>query len=133
MPAFTGVEVKARLGSESHELGAIMTFQQAISTCLSKYAVVNGRASRSEYWWFVLFSTIAPTAAGLLSDTLSGLVGLGLLVPSIAAGTRRLHDTGRSGWWQLLSFTGIGFILLIIWWCFASEPANNKYGDVPTA
>lgn len=71
-----------------------MTFGNSISTCFSKYATFDGRASRSEYWWWFLFTVLASAAAGMISETLSGLFSLGVLLPSLAVGARRLHDTG---------------------------------------
>ena len=73
-----------------------MTFTESIRTCvIKKYLDWNGRASRSEFWWFYLTSTI-------LCSVTNGIVGLLLFCPMICATTRRLHDTGRSGWWQLM-------------------------------
>lgn len=114
-----------------------MNFSTAISTCLSKYATFSGRASRSEYWWFYLFTVLMTWGATIVGalvmedggDALSGLVTLAFLVPTLAAGSRRLHDTGRSGWWQLLIITVIGVILLIIWYATDSEKVTNKYGE----
>ena len=93
-----------------------MNFGQAISVCLSKYATFTGRASRSEFWWFVLFQILVSLAAGMLGNVVGGLVNLALLLPSLAVGARRLHDIGKSGWWQLITLTGIGIFLLIYWW-----------------
>lgn len=91
-----------------------MSFGQSIKTCLSKYADFKGRAGRPEYWWFVLFGSLLVWGAQLIdrSGKLSSLINLAVLLPSVAAATRRLHDTGRSGWWQLLSLTVIGLIPL---------------------
>jgi uncharacterized membrane protein YhaH (DUF805 family) len=92
-----------------------MTFQDSVKTCLTKYADFSGRAGRSEYWWFFLFVILVGAAASVVSDTLSVLFYLGVLLPSIAAATRRLHDTNRSGWWQLISLVPvIGTIVLIV-------------------
>lgn len=92
-----------------------MTFQDSIRTCFSKYADFSGRASRSEYWWFFLFVFIACLVATMISTVVYYVVALGLVVPSLAAGARRLHDTGRSGWWQLLNLIPlIGFIILVV-------------------
>ncbi|MFC5521309.1 DUF805 domain-containing protein [Polaromonas jejuensis] len=93
-----------------------MNFGQAISACLSKYATFSGRASRPEFWWFFLFQVLASIAASLVGERLNGLVSLALLLPALAVGTRRLHDIGKSGWWQLLLLTGIGFFVLLYWW-----------------
>ena len=78
-----------------------MTFQESVRVCFSKYADFSGRASRSEYWWFFLFIVLVGTATSFVSDYVSAIFLLGTLLPSLAAATRRLHDTQRSGWWQL--------------------------------
>ena len=113
-----------------------MNFSTAISTCMSKYATFSGRATRSEFWWFYLFTVLITWGADLVGAVTLGpggeyfgtLVSLVFFVPAIAAGSRRLHDIGRTGWWQLLMLTGIGVILLIIWWASDSTPESNKYG-----
>lgn len=104
-----------------------MNFGQAISACLSKYATFSGRASRPEFWWFFLFQVLVTVAAGMLGDMISGLVGLALLLPALAVGTRRLHDIGKSGWWQLLMLTGIGLLVLIYWWVQPTVEGGNAY------
>lgn len=92
-----------------------MTFQESIRTCLTKYVDFTGRAGLSEYWWFALFTLIVSIGLSMFSQSLSGLFSLATLLPSIAVGTRRLHDTNRSGWWQLLWFVPIiGWIVLIV-------------------
>jgi len=105
-----------------------MNFSQAISTCMSKYVTFSGRASRSEFWWFFLFTVIltsglALVGAGILSD----LVSLAITLPALASGSRRLHDVGKSGWWQLLALTGIGVILLIVWWASDTKPSGDRF------
>ena len=108
---------------------------------LNKYAVCNGRASRTEYWMFVLFHTIIGYAlvfiqgiAGIASES-SGVVAMlynvAVCIPGIAVGVRRLHDTGRSGWWLLISVTIIGWIPLFVWLVQDSHPGENKYGPNP--
>ena len=105
-----------------------MTFQESVKVCLTKYADFQGRASRSEYWWFFLFIVIVSVAASWFSDILCGLVSLALLVPSISAATRRLHDTERSGWWQLISLIPvIGVIVLIFF--LAQEGKGEAAGS----
>jgi uncharacterized membrane protein YhaH (DUF805 family) len=103
-----------------------MNFGQAISTCLSKYATFSGRAARSEFLWFSLFALLVSTVAAAINDKLYGLIALGLLLPTIAVSTRRLHDIGKSGWWQLLTFTGIGYFVLIYWWV---QPTADNVGN----
>jgi uncharacterized membrane protein YhaH (DUF805 family) len=93
-----------------------MTFGDSIRTCFSKYAEFNGRASRSEYWWWFLFTFLVSAATGLVSETLSALFSLGVLLPSLAVGVRRLHDTDRSGWFLMLWIIPlVGWIILIVW------------------
>jgi uncharacterized membrane protein YhaH (DUF805 family) len=79
-----------------------MGFIEAVKTCLQKYATFSGRASRAEFWWFVLFTVIASIAGSMFGEVVNGLVSLALLLPSIAVGARRLHDIGKTGWLQLL-------------------------------
>ena len=104
-----------------------MNFGQAISVCLSKYANFTGRASRPEFWWFFLFQILISIAASMLSDVVAGLVSLGLLLPALAVGTRRLHDIGKSGWWQFIMLTGIGLLVLIYWWVQPAGEGSNAY------
>ncbi len=103
-----------------------MNFGQAISTCLSKYATFTGRASRPEFWWFFLFQLLVSIAASMLGDVANGLVNLALLLPALAVGARRLHDIGRSGWWQLIMLTVIGLLVLIYWWV---QPTGEGTAD----
>ena len=88
-----------------------MNFGQAISTCFSNYATFSGRASRPEFWWFFLFQILVSIAASMLGDVVAGLVSLAVLLPALAVGARRLHDIGKSGWWQLIMLTGIGLLV----------------------
>jgi uncharacterized membrane protein YhaH (DUF805 family) len=98
-----------------------MDFVSAIKSCLGQYAGFSGRAVRSEFWWFFLFQIIVMVIASFLGDVVSGIVSIALLLPAFSVGARRLHDIGRSGWWQLLTLTGIGVLLLIYWWVQPSE------------
>ncbi len=94
-----------------------MTFEQSIRTCFTKYAEFAGRATRSEFWWFFLFTLLVSVGLDMVSHTLSGLFSLATLLPSLAVGARRLHDTNRSGWWLLLWLVPfIGWIVLIIFY-----------------
>jgi uncharacterized membrane protein YhaH (DUF805 family) len=104
-----------------------MTFTESIKTCFNKYADFNGRATRSEFWWWVLFVILATLAANILSEKLGMLVTLGTLLPYIAVTARRLHDTNRSGWWQLiLIIPVIGWIILIVL-CAQESVSRSEY------
>jgi uncharacterized membrane protein YhaH (DUF805 family) len=103
-----------------------MTFFESIQTCFSKYATFDGIAQRSEFWWFWLFTAIAGAIAQEISVGLGGVFSLATLLPSLAVGARRLHDTDRSGWWQLLWFVPvIGWIVLIVF--LAQDSRQNRY------
>lgn len=107
-----------------------MTFVDAIKSGFSNYVGFSGRASRSAYWYWVLFVVLASIGLSIISETLSGLFSLGVLLPGIAVGTRRLHDVGRSGWWQLLSLTGIG-ILVLLYWAVQPSEGQNHFSEAP--
>lgn len=103
-----------------------MTFGEAIKTCFSKYATFEGRASRSEYWWFWLFTFLVSAATGMVSEALSGIFSIGVLLPMLAAGARRLHDGDRSGWFLLLWLVPIiGWIVLIVWLAQEGKDPNR--------
>ncbi len=104
---------------------------------LKKYAVFNGRATRSEYWYFFLLNLVIAIAVGIVAyligfEELSFLYGLAVLVPTWAVTVRRLHDIGRSGWMILISLIPlVGSIWLLVLMCLDSSPAENKYGPNP--
>lgn len=105
-----------------------MTFTESISTCFSKYATFDGTASRSEYWWFFLFLVLTGLVLSMASDTVAAIFNLATIIPSLAAGARRLHDTDRSGWWQLLLLIPIiGWIAVIV--LLAQESKPNRYAS----
>ena len=114
-----------------------MTFTEAISSGLSNYANFSGRASRSEYWYWVLFQIVVAIAASIIDAVATmgilGIVtGLGLLLPSLAVSVRRLHDIGKSGWnilWGLIPL--LGAIYLIYLYVQPSAPGANEYGASP--
>ena len=90
-----------------------LTFFESIRVCLAKYADFNGRASRSEFWWFALFVTLVASALVYLSEALASLFLVAMLLLLLAAGARRLHDAGKSGWWQLFMLAPIAGIILV--------------------
>jgi uncharacterized membrane protein YhaH (DUF805 family) len=111
---------------------------------LRKYAEFNGRASRQEYWFFLLFNILISALlatvdffTGTLNvqsgvGLLSGLYSLAVLIPGIAVTIRRLHDTGRSGWWMFISLIPIiGGIVMLIFMVQDSTPGDNEYGPNP--
>ena len=110
-----------------------MDFVQAIKSCLGQYATFSGRAKRSEFWWFFLFQVLVMVAASMLGYVINGIASLALLLPALAVGARRLHDIGRTGWWQLLLLSGIGFLVLLYWWVQPGEGAGNIYGEPSAA
>ena len=107
------VDVDQLGASDVSETGPV-SFVDAIRGCLVRYAVFDGRAGRAEYWWFVLFVTLVTSIGTLISDVVGGIVLLLLLIPLAAAGARRLHDTGRSGWWQLFALAPVGFVVPLV-------------------
>ena len=119
-------------------LKGLMNFQNSIKTCFQKFADFNGRASRSEFWYFYLFAILAYFISIFIAIQMPFffavviLLGLVLFVPALAVTARRLHDTGRSGWWQLTAYIPyvglIASIILIVIWCTEGEKKKNKYG-----
>ena len=116
-----------------------MDFQTSIKTCFNKFAVFSGRASRSEFWFFVLFGILGGIITSIIDVMILGypfeengpinlIFSVALIIPSISVTARRLHDINRSGWWQLLWITIIGGILLIIWHATEGENKKNKFG-----
>ena len=110
-----------------------MDFKQAVLRCVrDKYADFNGRAGRSEFWWFALASVLVQVVFSMLHlDLIGMLVSLALLIPSLAVGTRRLHDIGKSGWFQLIWLIPlVGWIFLVY---LLAQPSvgPNQYGEGP--
>lgn len=109
-----------------------MTFGQAISKCLRNYAEFSGRARRSEYWWFILFTLIVESVASSFSQDFGNAVSLALLLPTLAAASRRLHDADHSAWALLLILVPIvGWIVLIVWLATPGFPQDNRFGAPP--
>lgn len=118
-----------------------MDMSTAVKTVFSKYVTFSGRASRPEFWWWVLFTIIVSIIAyaidGFLgfhakmtsTGPLSGILSLALLLPGIAVTVRRLHDTGRSGWWYFIVLIPlIGALILLYWMIKPGDPGQNRFG-----
>ena len=109
-----------------------MDFKQSVTTCLRKSAASTGRAARPEFWWFALFTFALSLVVQLvLGDIVAMLVNLGMLLPSLAVGTRRLHDIGKSGWFQLLWFIPLLGWIAMIYFLVQPTGAANQYGEGP--
>ncbi|MDD4929030.1 MAG: DUF805 domain-containing protein [Gallionella sp.] len=106
-----------------------MTFGESISTCFSKYADFNGRASRSEYWWWFLFTVLGYIATMMISELVYGLFALAVFLPSIAVAARRLHDTNRSGWLQLIVLIPLAG-LIVIYWLAQETRLSDRDGEI---
>ena len=123
-----------------------MTFFQAINTCFSKYIIFDGKAKRAEYWYWRLFQVSLARISDrldifyfngyehalnfgpfqILIGPLAVLVLFLTYIPTIAVSVRRLHDINKSGWWLLISLTGIGIFILIYWHLL---PSSNKHKE----
>jgi uncharacterized membrane protein YhaH (DUF805 family) len=118
-----------------------MNFVQAIKSGFSHYVTFSGRACRSEYWFWVLFAIIGALVALMLDVAIfgfhggvspfNGIFNLATFLPGLAVAARRLHDIDRTAWWLLILLTGIGAILLVIWYCFKGTPGPNRFGPDP--
>jgi len=109
--------------------------RDAIVRFFKKYASFEGRASRSEFWWVGLFVWAVSVILGGIGNQieavtyLAGLFQLAVIVPYLAVGARRLHDTGRSGWWWLIGLVPcVGAIVLIVFWATGPKAEGDKYG-----
>jgi uncharacterized membrane protein YhaH (DUF805 family) len=102
-----------------------VSFFNAVQSVLRNYANFKGRAVRSEYWWFVLFSVLVQSAASGFGDALGNLVSVALLLPSVAVGVRRLHDSDRRGWWLLFP------IVNIVMLAQRGTTGENRFGPPP--
>ncbi len=106
-----------------------MTFTKSISTCFSKYVTFSGRASRSEYWWWILFNWILSLCGGFIDGLVFGqngiftiLVFFALFLPGLSVAVRRCHDTNHCGWWVLCPIYNLVLMLL------PSDEGVNDYG-----
>ncbi len=117
-----------------------MGFTEAIQSGFRNYVTFSGRASRSEYWYWVLFSILA-SIGGEILDAITGgaglinlAVALGLFLPALSVAVRRLHDVDRSGWWYLIILIPlIGLIVLIVWFVTRGTSGANRFGPDPLA
>ena len=128
-----------------------MSFGEAVRSFWSNYATFRGRSRRSEYWWIQLFLVLTNLAVAAVDLALmngdidrfianggGGIVGLiwilVTIVPALAVLVRRLHDTGKSGWWVLIGFVPfVGTIVLFVFSVLDSDAGDNKYGESPKA
>ena len=113
-----------------------MNFQQAIVSGFQNYVNFNGRAARSEFWYWVLFVFLVNVAANIIdagvgTGVIGALASLALFLPGIAVSVRRLHDLDRTGGGLLIALTVIGVILLIVWDCMKGTTGSNQYGPDP--
>ena len=118
-----------------------MSFIDAVRTCFRKYADFTGRAQRSEFWWWYLFTVLGTVLFTSLNSEVADAIlwawlllawNLALLLPSLAVAVRRLHDTGASGWLLLVGLIPLlGALILIVSWALPGQPGSNKYGDQP--
>lgn len=114
-----------------------MSFKEAVTSCLSNYVGFEGRARRSEYWFFYLFNLAVAFAAYLLSQLLktnaiSTIVTLALLLPGLSVSVRRLHDVGKKGWYLLMVFVPVvGAILVLVKLCTEGDAGPNVFGPDP--
>jgi len=106
-----------------------------LKTCVvEKYCNFNGRARRSEYWFYCLFNFLVGVVSGILVKAtgiqlISTIITLALLLPGLGVSVRRLHDIGKAWPWILISFIPVvGWILIIVWACKDSDPGENAFG-----
>ncbi|MCX6021796.1 MAG: DUF805 domain-containing protein [Chloroflexi bacterium] len=104
---------------------------------LKRYVEFSGRSSRKAFWYFVGLNLVVVIVLAIIEaiigipGMLSGLYQLGVLLPSLAVGVRRLHDTGRSGWWTLIAFIPFGGLVLLYFYVLEGNTSPNQYGPSP--
>ncbi len=117
-----------------------LTFTEAVNLTLTdNYCNFEGRASRSEFWWWTLFcialmavESMAMEMLGHQTGTLvAWIINIGMVLPTVSLLVRRLHDIGRSGWWSVLGLVPIAGLILIYWLTLPSRGAINPYGVAP--
>jgi hypothetical protein len=129
-----GMELKMKIALDTNTRDDTnpITFFESIRICLTKYAEFNGRASRAEFWWFTLFVLLVAVALAYLNEILSSVFLTAILLPLLAAGTRRLRDSGKSGWWQLFLLAPVGGIV-ILGFLWALPPMDELPKDTHSA
>lgn len=126
------LSMQGSLSSSVPGAGNPLSFYDAIRVCLAKYADFTGRASRPEFWWFMLFVNLVAGGLMYVHENLSAVFLVAMLLPLLAAGARRLHDIGKSAWWLLFLLVPVGgLVLLAIWW--AQPPAEPLSSDTQPA
>lgn len=125
--------MKVSSNSNTDNLTGPVTFYESIRVCLTKYAEFNGRASRSEFWWFALFIVICLSAFTLINETIGEVFLLATLLPLLAAGSRRLHDSGKSAWQLLYLLVPVAGVFIVgISWALPSIDSLSEE-DTPPA
>jgi uncharacterized membrane protein YhaH (DUF805 family) len=118
-----------------------MSFVDAIKSVFTQYVGFSGRARRSEFWYFYLFTILLSIVASIVQRAMTNstngivttIIGLAIILPYLAVAVRRLHDTSRSGWWLLIGLIPVvGTIILIVFWVQDSH-GDNQYGPSPKA
>lgn len=105
-----------------------------LETIKDRYAKFDGRARRSEYWYYVLFNFLVGVILSIIFAPLNWIYSLIVLLPGLSLTVRRLHDTGKSGWCILLFCIPIvNIILIFLWLCKAGDTGANQYGEDPKA
>jgi DNA-binding CsgD family transcriptional regulator len=124
--------MQGSLSSSVPGAGSPLSFFDAIRVCLAKYADFTGRATRPEFWWFMLFVNLVVGGLMYVNENLSAVFLVAMLLPLLAAGARRLHDIGKSAWWLLFLLVPVGgLVLLAILW--AVPPAEPLSSDTQPA
>ena len=116
-----------------------MSFTQAVSSGFRRYFDFRTRSSRSEYWWWTLFTILVSVVATIVDEVVFGgtaiadsISSLLLIIPGTAIAVRRLHDVNRSGWWILIAFTIVGIVFPLFYWSVQKgTQGTNKYGVDP--
>lgn len=109
----------------------VMNILQRYFKAFENYFNVSGRASRADYWSFILVNLLITCILEFAPDMVSTIYSLIVFIPVITLVIRRLHDAGRSGWWWLLVFTGIGSIYVLYLMLKPSQSGSNQYGSNP--